>query len=130
MAAIVSGGRGACPNLVVIATEELRSAESPGRCYPFYLFRLAAFHFAQRARWAAAIRLRAAADIGLRPLGLRIPFDFLSEVPRLPKAANAAFSRAISPCTRFLSFLNCRTTPVSLGMVPPIEHCTSAFAEV
>jgi hypothetical protein len=34
-----------------------------------YLLRLAAFHFAQRARWAAAIRLRAAADIGLRFLG-------------------------------------------------------------
>jgi hypothetical protein len=30
-----------------------------------YLLRLAAFHFAQRARWAAAIRLRAAADITL-----------------------------------------------------------------
>jgi hypothetical protein len=33
-----------------------------------YLFRLAAFHFAQRARWAAAIRLRAAADMVLRVL--------------------------------------------------------------
>ena len=31
-----------------------------------YLLRLAAFHFAQRARWAAAIRLRAAADMVLR----------------------------------------------------------------
>jgi len=31
-----------------------------------YLFRLAAFHFAQRARWAAAIRLRAAGDMVLR----------------------------------------------------------------
>ena len=31
-----------------------------------HLPRLAAFHFAQRARWAAAIRLRAAADMGLR----------------------------------------------------------------
>jgi hypothetical protein len=30
-----------------------------------YLLRLAAFHFAQRARWAAAIRFRAAADITL-----------------------------------------------------------------
>jgi hypothetical protein len=30
--------------------------------------RLAAFHFAQRARWAAAIRLRAAADMVLRLL--------------------------------------------------------------
>ena len=33
-----------------------------------YLFRLAAFHFAQRARWAAAIRLRAATDMDLRVL--------------------------------------------------------------
>ena len=33
-----------------------------------YLFRLAAFHFAQRARWAAAIRLRAATDMVLRGL--------------------------------------------------------------
>jgi len=31
-----------------------------------YLFRLAAFHFDQRARWAAAIRLRAATDMVLR----------------------------------------------------------------
>jgi DNA polymerase-4 len=31
-----------------------------------YLLRLAAFHFAQRARWAAPIRLRAAADMVLR----------------------------------------------------------------
>jgi hypothetical protein len=34
--------------------------------FPSYLRRRAAFHFAQRARWAAAIRLRAAVDIGLR----------------------------------------------------------------
>jgi len=33
-----------------------------------YLFRFAAFHLAQRARWAAAIRLRAAADMVLRLL--------------------------------------------------------------
>jgi hypothetical protein len=32
------------------------------------LLRLAAFHFAQRERWAAAIRLRAATDIALRVL--------------------------------------------------------------
>jgi hypothetical protein len=31
-----------------------------------YLLRLAAFHFAQRARWAAAIRFRAAVDMVLR----------------------------------------------------------------
>jgi len=31
-----------------------------------YLLRRAAFHFAQRARWAAAIRLRADADMVLR----------------------------------------------------------------
>jgi hypothetical protein len=31
-----------------------------------YFLRRAAFHFAQRARWAAAIRLRAAADMVLR----------------------------------------------------------------
>jgi len=31
-----------------------------------YLLRRAAFHFAQRERWAAAIRLRADADMVLR----------------------------------------------------------------
>ena len=46
----VAGGVGATPIVVV---------------FP-YLFRLAAFHLAQRARCAAAIRLRAAADMVLR----------------------------------------------------------------
>ena len=39
-----------------------------GRIVDFYLFPFAAFHLAQRARWAAAIRLRAATDMVLRPL--------------------------------------------------------------
>jgi hypothetical protein len=86
--------------------------------FPSYLRRRAAFHFAQRARWAAAIRLRAAVDIGLRFFGSRIPLDFPPTPPRLPKAANAAFSCCITPCTRSLSFRNCWTTPFRFSMVP------------
>lgn len=44
----------------------MRVARVPFSSRRRYLFPLAAFHFAQRARWAAEIRLRAAADIGLR----------------------------------------------------------------
>lgn len=45
---------------------EAKVADSARTSSSAYLFRCAAFHFAQRARWAAAIRLRAAADIVLR----------------------------------------------------------------
>lgn len=53
----------------------------------FHLFPLAAFHFTQRVRRAAAIRLRAAAEIVLRLLVARIPLDFPAGFPRPPKAA-------------------------------------------
>ena len=55
----------------------------------FHLVRLFFFHFAQRERWAAAIFLREAADIGLRTLGMRDPLDFRSSPPRLPRPANS-----------------------------------------
>src|SRR5260370_14343289 len=83
-----------------------------------YLVRLFFFHSAQRARWAAAIFLRAAPDIGLRTLGARERLAFPSGPPRPPRAANAAFSRSISPCTRCFSFRSFRITPVRFVIVP------------
>ena len=44
----------------------MRVARAPFSSRRRYLFPLAAFHFAQRARSGAAIRLRAAADTGIR----------------------------------------------------------------
>src|SRR5208282_2965284 len=82
------------------------------------LVRLFFFHLAQRARWAAAIFLRAAADMGLRTLGMRDPLDFRSSPPRLPRAANAAFRCSISPCTRCFSFRSFRIIPVRFVIVP------------
>src|SRR5208282_4102639 len=83
-----------------------------------HLVRLFFFHFAQRARWAAAIFSRAAADMGRSTLGARERLAFPSRPARLPRAANAALSRSISPCTHCFSFCSCRVTPVRFVMVP------------
>jgi hypothetical protein len=57
-----------------------------------YLFFCAALHFAQRARWAAAILFLAAADMGLRiPDFLRLP-AVEPAVPTSPKTFRAVFS--------------------------------------
>ena len=53
-----------------------------------HLIRLFFFHFAQRARWAAAIFLRAAADMGLRTLGAR---------KRLSSEASQGRQRRVKP---------------------------------
>ncbi|MGD0470483.1 MAG: hypothetical protein ABSA54_19045 [Terriglobales bacterium] len=49
--------------LLGIGTRRAEKRRVSAAVVVFHLFRLAAFHFAQRARWAAAIRLRAAADM-------------------------------------------------------------------
>jgi hypothetical protein len=95
-----------------------------------YLLRLAAFHFAQRARWAAAIRLRAAADItlGFMP-SVRARPTFPLDSPRPASAL-----RAESNCSNFLracslSFFNCRTALARFIMIPPRAGIVAARLE-
>src|SRR5713101_2803302 len=89
--------------LPIIPSDELSAslvATSTTVVFP-YLFRLAAFHFAQRARWAAAIRLRAAADMVLRFLTSVQARPTLPTVPRKPPRLPRAF-KASSSCSTLL----------------------------
>jgi hypothetical protein len=86
-----------------------------------YLFLLAAFHFAHRARCAAAIRLRAAVDIVLRfplvPLGT----DLGLKPPTLPSAFKAASNCSSLARAWSLSTFNCRTAALRFSM-DPLRH--------
>ena len=70
-----------------------------------HLVRLFFFPFAQRARWAAAIFLRAALDMGLRTWGMRDPLDFAPAPRHFPGpptrrlAAPFLRARAVFPCS-------------------------------
>ena len=89
------------------------------KCQQSYFFFWAAFHLAQRARWAAAIRLRAAADIGLRfPLVVRARTDPRFSPPTPPRAFKAVSNCSSLLCTCALSFSNCRTALVRFSMSP------------
>ena len=84
-----------------------------------HLLRLAAFHFAQRARWAAAIRLRAAADMVLRFLAtVGTPVELRFGLTSLPRTFKAVSNPSTSLRARSLSFFNCPSTVVRLSMVP------------
>ncbi len=83
-----------------------------------YFFGCAAFHFAQRARCAAAMRFRAAADMVLRfPMPARPrPRPRLVPVRRL-KTLMAASNFSTSFCVRVRSCFNCWTVVAKFSMV-------------
>lgn len=71
------------------------------------------FSFAQRARCAAAILFRAAAESVRFAFAARLPTSF-------PKAARASSSRSISAWARFFSFFNCLSTCRKLVIASPL----------
>jgi len=79
------------------------------------------FSFAQRARCAAAILSRAAAESVRFAFAARLPTSF-------PKAARASSSRSTSAWARFFSFFNSLTMCRKLVMgVPLYSNCRARF---
>ena len=83
-----------------------------------YLVRLAAFHFAQRARCSAAIRLRAAADTVLRFLpSIRARPTLLRDPLRLPERSMLRRGVQLFSELDLYSLRNCKTTLARCDMV-------------